>query len=238
MRERLRTRLRDDQRGFTLVELITAISIGMIVLMAAFMVLDRTISASGQIADRSEALQRGRQAMSTMTRELRSAVCVGTTFPIVAGNDTSVTFTADLTDGTSVANPIKKRQLSWSGTTNTITETVTPSAGTYPNLTFTGTATSAPLLTNVQQILDPPSNTPRAIFRYYGYQTGTTDGTLVQLSSPLPATDLGRVALIKVGFRSFAVRPIANDKNSTVLEDDVYTRTAVPTQLQGAPECI
>jgi len=82
----IRRRLNDDQRGFTLVELLTAISIGMIVLMAAFMVLDRTISASGQIADRSEALQRGRQAMSTITRELRSAVCVGNTFPIIAGD--------------------------------------------------------------------------------------------------------------------------------------------------------
>ena len=233
----IRRRLNDDQRGFTLVELITAISIGMIVLMAAFMVLDRTISASGQIADRSEALQRGRQAMSTITRELRSAVCVGNTFPIVAGTDTSVTFYADLTDGSSVANPIKQRQLSWSSGTNTITETVTPSSGTYPNLTFSG-ATSTPLLTNVQQILDPPSDTPRAIFRFYGYQTGTTNGTLVQLTTPLSSTDLGRVALVKVGFRSFAARPISNDKNSTVLEDDVYTRTAVPTELQGAPECI
>jgi prepilin-type N-terminal cleavage/methylation domain-containing protein len=234
----MRHRFNDDQRGFTLVELLTAISIGMIVLMAAFMVLDRTISASGQIADRSEALQRGRQAMSTITRELRSAVCVGNTFPIIAGTDTSVTFYADLTDGTSVANPIKQRQLSWASATNTITETVTPSAGTYPSLTFTGTAVSTPLLTNVQQILDPPSNTPRAMFRYYGYQTGTTNGTLVQLTTPLSSTDLGRVALVKVGFRSFAARPISNDKNSTVLEDDIYTRTAVPTQLQGAPECI
>jgi prepilin-type N-terminal cleavage/methylation domain-containing protein len=234
----MRRRLNDDQRGFTLVELLTAISIGMIVLMAAFMVLDRTISASSQIADRSEALQRGRQAMTIITRELRSAVCVGNTVPIIAGSDTSVTFYADLTDGTSVANPIKQRQLSWSSTTNTITETVTPSAGTYPALTFTGTATSTPLLTNVQQILDPPSNTPRAIFRFYGYQTGTTNGTLVQLGTPLSSTDLGRVALVKVGFRSFAARPISNDKNSTVLEDDVYTRTSVPTELQGAPECI
>jgi len=235
----MRRRLNDDQRGFTLVELLTAISIGMIVLMAAFMVLDRTISASGQIADRSEALSRGRQAMSTITRELRSAVCVGNTFPVIAGTDNSVTFYADLTDdGPTITNPIKQRQLSWSSTTNTITETVTPSAGTYPALTFTGTATSTPLLTNVQQILDPPSNTPRAIFRFYGYQTGTTNGTLVQLTTPLSSTDLGRVALVKVGFRSFAARPISNDKNSAVLEDDVYTRTAVPTQLQGAPECI
>ena len=59
--------------------------IGMIVLMAAFMVLDRTITASGQVADRSEALQRGRQAMELVTRQLRSQVCVGTTKPIVSG---------------------------------------------------------------------------------------------------------------------------------------------------------
>ena len=234
----MRKRLRDDQSGFTLVELITAISIGMIIILAAFMVLDRTISASSQIADRSDALAQGRQAMSTITRELRSAVCVGNTFPIVAGTNSSVTFTADLTDGVSVTNPIKQRQLSWNSTTGTLTETVTPSTGTYPNLMFNGTTTSVQLLSKVDQILDQPGNVPRAMFRFYGYQTNTTNGTLVQLAAPLSATDLGRVAVIKVGFRSFAARPISNDKNSAVLEEDVYTRSAVPTQLQGAPECI
>src|SRR4051794_29149527 len=234
----MRERLRDDQRGFTLVELITAISIGMVIILAAFVVLDRTISASSQIADRSDALQQGRQAMSTITRELRSAVCVGNTFPIVAGTDSSVTFTADLTDGVSVTNPIKQRQISWNSTTGAMTETVTPSTGTYPTLMFTGTTTSVQLLYKVNQILDQPGNVPRAIFRFYGYRANTTDGTLDQLTAPLSATDLGRVALIKVGFRSFAARPITNDKNSTVLEEDIYTRSAVPTQLQGAPECI
>jgi prepilin-type N-terminal cleavage/methylation domain-containing protein len=226
-----------DEGGFTLIELLTAISIGLLIIFAAFAVLDRTISASGQIADRSEALQRGRQAMQLITRQLRSQVCVGTATPIVSGSDLSISFYADLTDGTP-ANPIKQRTLSYSATTDTITETVTPSAGTYPALTFTGTPTSTPLLTKVKQILENNGTTLRPIFRYYGYQTGTTNGTLVQLSAPLSATDLKRVALIKVGFRSFAVRPISNDKDSTTLEDDVYTRTAVPTQLQGAPECL
>jgi prepilin-type N-terminal cleavage/methylation domain-containing protein len=230
-----RPRVRDEG-GFTLIELLTAISIGLIILFAAFAVLDRTISASGQIADRSEALQRGRQAMQLITRQIRSQVCVGTTTPIVSGTDTSVSFYADLTDGTP-ANPIKQRTLSYSGITDTITETVTPSTGTYPILTFAG-PTSTPLLTKVKQILESDGTTLRPIFRYYGYQTGTTNGTLVQLSVPLSPTDLKRVALIKVGFRSFALRPISNDKDSTVLEDDVYTRTAVPTQLQGAPECL
>jgi prepilin-type N-terminal cleavage/methylation domain-containing protein len=227
------TRL-NDERGFSLIELLVAMVIGMVVLMAAFMVLDRTISASGQVADRTEALQRGRQAMDLVTRQLRSQVCVGTTKPIVSGTDTSISFYADMSDGTT---PIKQRTLSYSSATDTITESVVTGAGTYPSLTFTGAPTSSPLLTKVKQILDG-GTTRRPIFRYYGYQTGTTNGTLVQLSTPLSATDLGRVALIKVGFRTFAVRPISNDKDSAALEDDVYTRTAVPTELQGAPECI
>jgi prepilin-type N-terminal cleavage/methylation domain-containing protein len=223
-----------DQRGFTLTELLVSITIGMIVLMAAWMVFDRTISASGQIADRSEALQRGRQAMELISRQLRSQVCVGTATPIVAGSDLSITFYADMTDGTP-ANPIKKRTLSYDTTTDTINESVASSTGTYPVLTF-GTASTSPLLTKVDQIMD--GTTARPIFRYFGYQTGTTNGTLVPLSSPLSATDLKRVAVIKVGFRAFAVRPISKDSDSTVLENDVYTRTAVPTELQGQPECI
>jgi prepilin-type N-terminal cleavage/methylation domain-containing protein len=221
-----------DERGFTLIELLVAMVIGMVVLMAAFMVLDRTISASGQVADRSEALQRGRQAMELISRQLRSQVCVGNTKPIISASDNSISFYADMSDGTT---PIRQRTLSYSSTTDIITESFVTGSGTYPSLTFTGAATSAPLLTKVKQIQDASL---RPIFRYYGYQTGTTNGTLVQLTSPLSATDLGRVALIKVGFRTFAVRPISNDKDSAVLENDVYTRTAVPTQLQGAPECI
>ncbi len=225
-----------DESGFSLVELLVAMVIGMMVLMAAFMVLDRTITASGQVADRSEALQRGRQAMELVTRQLRSQVCVGSTKPIVSGTDTSVSFYADLSDGTT---PIKQRTLSYSAVTDTITETLVPGAGTYPNLTFTGTPIQHAAAHQGQA--DPgqrPPGTLRPIFRYYGYQTGTTDGTLVQLTAPLSATDLGRVAVIKVGFRAFPVRTISNDKDSAVLEDDVYTRVAVPTELQGAPECI
>ena len=230
----IRRRLRlSDERGFTLTELLVAITVGLIVLMAAFMVLDRTITASGQIADRTEALQRGRLAMGLISRQLRSQVCVGSTKPIVAANDTSVTFYGDLSDG---SQPIKKRTLTYSSTTDTITESVVTGTGTYPTLAFTGTATSLPLLTKVEQIMD--GSTARPIFRYYGYQTGTTNGTLVQLGSPLSSTDLGRVAVIKVGLRAFAVRPISKDADSAVIEDDVYVRVAVPTQLQGAPECI
>lgn len=225
-----------DERGFSLTELLVAMVIGMIILLAAFMLLDRSFSASGQVADRSEALQRGRLAMDLITRQLRSQVCVGNTVPIVSGTDTAITFYADMSDG---STPIKKRTLSYDTTTDTITESVVPGAGTYPALTFTGAATSLPLLTKVDQILDgTPPTTPRPIFRYYGYTVGGTSGALDPLSTPLSAASLSRVALIKVGFRSFAARTVMNDKDSAVLEDDVYVRVTTATDFQNGPRCI
>ena len=61
----------------------------------------------------------------------------------------------------------------------------------------------------------------------------------MQLTAPLSATDLGRVAADQGRLpRLRRSAPISNDKDSAVLEDDVYMRIAVPTELQGAPECI
>jgi prepilin-type N-terminal cleavage/methylation domain-containing protein len=222
-----------DERGFSLTELLVALTIGMVVLLASFMLLDRTISASGQIADRSEALQRGRLAMDLITRQLRSQVCVGNTVPMVAGTNTSVTFYADLSDG---STNIKKRTLSYDTATDTISESVVTGAGTYPALTFTGTATTTPLLTKVEQIMD--GSTARPIFKYYGYTVGSTNGSLDLLSTPLSAASLSRVALIKVGYRSFADRPVMDDANSAVLEDDVYVRVLTATDFNNGPRCI
>jgi prepilin-type N-terminal cleavage/methylation domain-containing protein len=223
-----------DERGFTLPELLVAMFIGMIVLLAAFMVLDRSFTASGQIADRSDALQRGRLAMELITRQLRSQVCVGTTNPpVVAGTANSVTFYMDFGDGT---EPIQRRTLTYNPTTDTITESVVNGVGTYPALTFTSPATTKPLLTKVEPILD--GTLQRPIFRYYAYKAGGAPGELEPLGVPLTTTTRKRVSAMKIGFRSFADREFTDDANSVVLEDDVYVRVAVPTQLQGAPECI
>jgi prepilin-type N-terminal cleavage/methylation domain-containing protein len=222
-----------DERGFSLPELLVAMFIGMIILLAAFMLLDRSFSASGQIADRTEALQRGRLTMNLITRQVRSQVCVGTAAPMVAGSDNSLTFYGDLSDG---SQQIKKRTLAFDPNTDTITESVITGAGTYPTLTFTSAATTAPLLTKVKAVLD--GTTARAMFRYYGYKVGGAPGELEALATPLSASSLTRVALIKVAFRSFAARNVTNDKDSAVLEDDVYVRVATPTDFANGPQCI
>jgi len=55
-----RSRRLADESGFTLVELLTAVVIGMVVVLAAFMLLDRSVASSSQIVMREETLQRGR----------------------------------------------------------------------------------------------------------------------------------------------------------------------------------
>ncbi len=164
-----------DERGFTLIELLVAMSIGMIVLLGAFMLLDRSFSASGQVADREDALQQGRQSMELMTRQLRSQVCLGkNNTPLVSANDNSVTFYADLT-----ADPqnTKLRTLALNTGTGVLSQTVVSAAsGTYPNLVFAGGATQTTTLqTKVQQIQDGAPPTARPVFKYYRYKPGNPD---------------------------------------------------------------
>jgi prepilin-type N-terminal cleavage/methylation domain-containing protein len=235
MPQGLRNRVRlSDERGFTLPELLVAMSVGMIVLLAAFMVLDRSFTASGEIADRSDALQRGRQTMDLMTRQLRSQVCLGTTNnPIVSGSPNSVTFYANLSEN---SQSVQRRTLTYDPPTKQITQSVVTGAGTYPNLTFNGAATTVTLLSNVEQIMD--GTTARPVFRYYGYVSGTTTGALESLGATVSPANLGRVAVIKIGFRAFPFRSVANnDSVSAVLENDVYSRVAVPTSPQNGPLC-
>jgi Tfp pilus assembly protein PilW len=66
-----------DSRGFTLAELVVAMALGMIVLLAAFTVIDRAFTTNKAVSDREDALQRGRIALEQMTRQIRSMTCAG-----------------------------------------------------------------------------------------------------------------------------------------------------------------
>jgi prepilin-type N-terminal cleavage/methylation domain-containing protein len=233
-----------DESGMTLIEVLVAMVIGMIVLLAAFQLLDRSFTASGQIADREDALQRGRQAMELMTRQLRSQVCVvvppATAYspPVVSGTDTSVTFYGSLSES---ATAVTKRTLTYDSTApGSITQSVITGVPNtvYPQMSFTGIPVTSTLLTNVAQVQDGTPAVNRPVFKYYRYKAGLPKGDLELLSTPLAAADLQRVAVIKVAFRAFAAKPIADDGDSTVLEDDVFIRISDPTEVQEGPQCV
>ena len=81
-------RLRRED-GFTLTELMVAASVGTIILLAAFALVDTTLRRSTEIQQRVEATAEGRRALDEVVRALRSAVCVAPGRPIVDAGSTA-----------------------------------------------------------------------------------------------------------------------------------------------------
>lgn len=233
---RVLERIRSDQSGMTLVELAVGLSIGLVVTFASFAVLGRATTASHEIADRQEAVQRGRLAMEMITRQLRSQVCLGQTAePITYGDANTVTFYADLSDG---SQNVARRTLTFvppaGQTPGRIDENVTFGLGEYPDLTFPSTPdTSKVLLSGAKQVVKNGQSAP--VFSYYAFQPGSPTGDLQQLPVPLSATDAPRTIMVHVEFVTMPDRGRPRDLDSLTLQDNIYVRIADPTRpLEGA----
>lgn len=233
MTARLRT-LRSDESGFTLVELVTAMAIGLALLMAAFLLLDRATAVSQEIANRQEALQRGRQAMETIVRDLRSQVCLGDEKePITYADGNRVTFYIDTSDG---SKQVHQRSIRYDAVTKSIYEDVYYGSGVYPDLVFGSAAETRLLASGVEPILD--NGVARPFLRYYAFRQGGVPGDLQLLAAPLSTNDAIRTVLVKVGFTVLPDRKVPKNREATSVESDVYVRIADPSKpLEGA-QCI
>lgn len=221
--------------GFTLMELVVAMALGMIVLLAAFTVIDRSFFTSKAIADRQDSLQRGRITLEQMTRQLRSMVCVNTTNAVTAADDNSISFYTYLGDPTN-AGTQNPEWHSLSFASGTITEQDYKVTSTSPSIVVASSPYRTTKLTNVSLAKDPSSGAQLPLFRYYKYdpaQRGT--GALIQLSTPVSSTDQGVLADIKV---SFVVTPIGRSSatpQSTTYADDVLWRSPDPDNPATVP---
>jgi prepilin-type N-terminal cleavage/methylation domain-containing protein len=233
---RFLSRLRSDQSGFTLVELVTGMAIGLTLLMAAALLLDHATALSQEVANRQESLQRGRQAMETIVRDLRSQVCLGDeTEPITVADNNVVTFYIDLSNGSS--NP-QRRTLRYDAATKRIYEDIYIGTGVYPNLVFGATPSSTRLIaSNVIPIADA-GGVNRPIFRYYAFKAGGQPGDLEALAAPLSTDNAVRVVLMKVGFTVLPDRKVPKTREASSVESDVYVRIADPSRPLEGPQCI
>jgi prepilin-type N-terminal cleavage/methylation domain-containing protein len=234
MRRRL-SKIRSDQSGFTLVEVLAAMSIGLVVLMAAFMVLDQATSVSQEISNRQEALQRGRLAMETVVRDLRSQVCLGDeTEPITVAERDKVTFYIDLSDG---SKDVQQRTIRYEADEDKLYEDIHIGTGLYPDLVFDPVPSETRLLaSHVVPILD--NGVERPIFRYYAFRLGGVPGDLEPLTTPLVPNDAIRTVMVKVGFTVMPDRPTPKARQATSVESDVYVRLADPSRPLEGPRCI
>jgi prepilin-type N-terminal cleavage/methylation domain-containing protein len=198
-------RLRSDQSGFSLVELLMAMALGSIVLAALMTVFLNGITGTVKISDRTEALQRGRITMDRVTTLLNSETCLlnsdGTGQPpILNGQDSQVAFYASL--GVVDSDPTIYRLRYDSASKRMWEERFLPvnNAGvvTYP--TYPASPDYSRLIgTNIL-----PTTAGAPIFRYWQFITtdgptlGMVDGTA--LATPLSTTSQFATVRITISF--------------------------------------
>jgi type II secretory pathway component PulJ len=218
-------RLRDEESGFTLVEMLVACIIGTTILLASFMMLDSSVVLTGKVTDRVDRTQRARLAMEQVTRELRSQVCPSAGNPaLIDAQGNSITFYAFMGSGAFVPD---KFQILWDSSSNSIIENKWAGSGAAPSTTWAATPTQRTLLTDVKP---PPPTGP--MFAYY------VSGGASPLATPLSAANLATTSKIAVTFMTYASGRNATG-SSVTLQSEVFARTADPSGPTGstAPDC-
>jgi hypothetical protein len=230
------SRLRNED-GFTVMEMLAAATVGFIVLAATLGLLESSTRLNTGVLAKTDAMQRGRVAMDTITQQLRSQVCLdGTTFDdtvpisaVVAGSTaSSVSFFSDFTS--TGGNPVKR------------TMTFDPAKGTIGVQTFTTTVTppkpddylKAPSGANLvleNAVLQKKDGADVPFLRYYAYKTvGGRPRAEDELLPPLDQDEANRVARIDVAF--LALPTGTKDRERGVnLSDQVMARHADPNAM-------
>ena len=214
----MRERLSEDD-GFTLVELLAAMLVGMIVMFAIFGLLDTAVRLQAKSVDSLETTDRGRVAIDEISQGFASRICVGDTASLVEAADDHVEFYASLAPETSTVRlTVQRRRVALSGTS--IREDVWTSSPPQevPNLppaTSTTPTRSRALVGGVR------TTGSRPVFRFYA-KDGVTQQPTVLLPTPLSATDRRRAVLIDVAFTAQGHRSDV----STDYANQVRTRSA------------
>jgi prepilin-type N-terminal cleavage/methylation domain-containing protein len=219
-----------SEAGYTLVELLVAMGIGLVVVTGAFTLIGAAFPLASRTQERVDATQRGRVALDQMLTQLRSQVCIGSTQPpIYDARDDSVTFHASLGNESSAP---QRRTLTFSG--GTVTEQIVQGTGTNPAWTFTGTPTVRAVATGLAQ------NGTTPVFRYYAYTTAAPYEPTRLLdpvgTASLTAAELAQVVRVDVAFLSKPQQAGARAQ-PVAFQGYVQTRTADPMSPASGPNC-
>jgi len=167
--------------------------------------------------------------METLTRTLRSQVCLSATAPaLTTATATNVVYYTNL--GTVDAAP-ERHEITMTGGDIILKRFV--GTGTPPSMTFPGTPTSQrTLVENVATF----SGTP--FLRYYAWQNGNPVLPTTLLPAPLSASNLGKPVKISLSFRTYPNRDFRNNSGGyTDMQNSVFVRAADPVDTTNGPRC-
>lgn len=236
-----------SERGFTLVELLVAMAMSTIVILAASALMISSLDTTQQVTQRASTLGEARTSIETLLEQLNSGCLVDGVSPVLATTTTGISpaVSSDASDLVFVSG---------SGDSATATPTehvVTVSNGALLDsaYSYTGNAASVAtpsdwtFATSPSQVLNLAEHVTTgsgAMFTYYAYsnyQTGT-DSLLnaSALSSPLTTAIAPTVAEVNLDIRFAPAASNYNASTTSELEDSaVFSLTAQDNSSQNAP---
>ncbi len=256
------TPARSGERGYTLIELLVAMSIGSIVILAAFGLLRFTTSDVSRISARVRIDQRGRLALEKIMLELHSACVAQKVVPIKEGSTTKeLRFISEYSPLNKETSPLPTSELATvklrhivytppSGKVGgTLVEEYWPSTGTPPHYKFNEaeTPTKVKLLNAVQARLNSEGK-EMPVFNYYRYyrekDTEPVYGQLDPTAVPVPVTkseaeDVTKVTIgLTLGSEASESATFANDRAAN-FEDSATFRLAPASETpsESNPPC-
>lgn len=224
--------LPSGERGFTLVEMLVSIFAGLIVIFAAFSIVDISLSQSSRIADRVSADQRGRLAMEKILLKLHSSCVAAETTPVEPGSSESKLLIVSQTGAQASFAKVELHEIALKGETLTDTSYLNTEKNPAPNWEFSKIPqTTQTLLTHVSGFKNAKGEATQ-VFQYYKYEGSKLSEAL---KSPLIETDADATAAVAVSItvdpESGYVGKIANDR--TVDLTDTAALRFSPASVSG-----
>ena len=233
------SRLR-NQDGFTVMEVITAMTVGLVLLGSTLTLLSSSIRLNTGVVAKTDAMQRGRLAMDAVTQQLRSQVCFDMdTSAIVEGSDEShVTFYSDYTAEDDA--PIKRTiRITGRGIVSDRFNPPTPLPVDFKPDNYKDIPdTSNLVLENAALLWDEDENEVVPFLKYYAYQeVGGLLTPTQELAPPLDEAEAARAARVEITYVS---RPTgaSDGKKNVTLNDQVMARHSDPNLAVPDPRCV
>lgn len=213
----------DREDGYTLIELMVALTAGIVVFAGLTMVVMATMHQSTRTQNRVHATQEARLVLQRIVTDLHSSCVAAEVAPVQPNSGAnSIAYVYQTGSGAALTPVLHEVVLSG---TNLNMLTYPATSGSTPSWTFSTTASaSKTMMSNVA-----PVATGAPVFSYYAYgSTGTVSAT--PLTTPLSSTDAAKTVQVNVALKvNTRNAPNPDTKGGAIVQNQAFLRFSPPS---------
>lgn len=219
----------NDERGYTIVELLVGMMVSMIVLSAILMMVQVATGNQDRVSERVYANQRGRPVLTRIIDRLHSA-CVSPGLAPVRAGSTGSSMILYSKSGSAVSPTPDKYVIAIAG--GKITETFYPGTGSEPASWTFGSPSTLQLVDGIGTALVGDPSTSVQLFRYFAYEGGQVAST--PLATPLSEENAAKTVQVNVAFEVAPSAKGNGDPGAPVVLSDSATLRIEPASEDSA----